>query len=69
MLAWKSFVVSLDMCEPASVPYSLWESFSARGGSAAERLMSAVAYGWVECCSDIAGCRTNFFQDKYYCLC
>ena len=26
------------------------------GGSAAERLMSTLAYGWVERCSDIAGC-------------
>ena len=37
-----------------------------RGGSAAERLMSALAYGWVECCSDVAGCGTSLFQDKYF---
>ena len=31
------------------------------GGSVAERLMSTLAYGWVERCSDIAGCGTSFF--------
>ena len=62
MLAWLILVVFLAMCEFASVPYSLWESCPARGGSATERLMSALAYGWVERCSDIAGCGTNFFQ-------
>ena len=38
------------------------------GGNAAERLMSALAYGWVERCSDVAGCGTNLFQDKYLCV-
>ena len=36
------------------------------GGSDAEILMSALAYAWVECCSDISGCRTSFFQEKYF---
>ena len=31
VLAWLSFVVSLAMCEPAIVPYSLWESCPSRG--------------------------------------
>ena len=26
------------------------------GGSVAERLMSTLAYGWVEHCSEVAGC-------------
>ena len=26
------------------------------GGSDVERVRSTLAYGWVECCSDIAGC-------------
>ena len=30
------------------------------GGSAIERLMSTLAYGWVERCSDIAGCGMSF---------
>ena len=30
------------------------------GGSVAEGLMSMLAYGWVERCSDIAGCETSF---------
>ena len=37
-------------------------------GSATERLMSALAYGWVECCNDVVGCRTSSFQDKYLCV-
>ena len=32
------------------------------GGSAAERLMSALAYGWVECCSNIASCEMRFIS-------
>ena len=56
-----SFVLSLAICEPASVPYSLWESGPLEGGSDAERLMSALSYGWVERCSNAAGCGKNFF--------
>ena len=36
------------------------------GGSDAEILMSTLTYGWVEHCSEVAGCRTSFFQDKYF---
>ena len=32
------------------------------GGSAADRLMNALAYGWVERCSDVAGCGTISYQ-------
>ena len=38
------------------------------GGSVAKRLMSALDYGWVECCSDVAGCGTTSFKDKYLCV-
>ena len=31
------------------------------GGNVAERLRGKMAYGWVERCSNIAGCRTIFF--------
>ena len=31
-----------------------------RGGSDAERVRRMLAYGWVECCRDIAGCRISF---------
>ena len=50
-----SFDISLAMCEPASF-LSLGESCPARGGNVAERLRSMLAYGWVERCSDVAGC-------------
>ena len=33
-----------------------------KGGSVAERLKTTLAYGWVEHCSDIAGCGTSVFQ-------
>ena len=46
-------------------PYSLGKSCQHGGGDVAERLMSALAYGWVERCSDIAGCGTIIFQDKF----
>ena len=32
------------------------------GGSAAERLRSMLAYGWVERCSDAAGCGTSSYK-------
>ena len=39
------------------------------GGSAAERLMSTLAYGWVERCSDIASCGTSFASKiSIYCV-
>ena len=36
------------------------------GGSVAEILRSTLAYGWVECCTDVASCGTSFLQDKYF---
>ena len=36
------------------------------GGSDAEILMSALTYGWVEHCSEVAGCVISLFQDKYF---
>ena len=41
---------------------------SSGGGSVAERLMSTLAYGWVERCSNVASCGTNLFEDKYFLL-
>ena len=32
------------------------------GGSVAERLRSTLAYGWVERCSDVAGCGTSSYK-------
>ena len=68
VLAWLSDV-SLATCEPSNSPYPLCNDVQLVGGSVAKRLRSALAYGWVEHCSDVAGCGTNFFQDKYFCLC
>ena len=36
------------------------------GGSDAGILMSTLAYGWVERCSDIASSRESYSQDKYF---
>ena len=38
-----------------------------RGGNDAEILMSTLAYGWVERCSNIASCKEDSSQDKYSC--
>ena len=38
------------------------------GGSGAERVMSTLAYGWVERCSNIASCGEASSQDKYSCI-
>ena len=43
-------------------PYSLENHAQLGGGSAAERLRSTLAYGWVERCSDIAGCGRIFYK-------
>ena len=39
-------------------PNSLWNHAQLEGGSGVERLMNTLAYGWVECCSNIASCET-----------
>ena len=63
MLAWLNFDKSLVMCEFASVSLFLVGIMpSSRGGSASERLMSTLAYGWVECCSDVASCGSASFK-------
>ena len=51
-------LLSLVRCKPVS---SLFLGNHARlgGGSVAERLRSTRAYGWVERCSDAAGCGTS----------
>ena len=44
---------------------ALWNHAQLGGGSGVEILISTLAYGWVERCSDIAGCGTTLFRDKY----
>ena len=43
-------------------PYSLENHAQLGGGSVAERLKSTLAYGWVERCSDVAGCGRRFHK-------
>ena len=43
-------------------PYSLENHAHLEGGNAAERLRSTLAYGWVECCSDVAGCGMSSYK-------
>ena len=43
-------------------PYSLEDHAQLGGGSVAERLRSMLAYGWVERCSDVAGCGMNLHK-------
>ena len=47
------------LCVSLLVAYSLRNHAQLRGGSVAERLRSTLAYGWVERCSDVAGCGMN----------
>ena len=60
---------TLAMYESASVPLFLEEIMPSSGGGVAERLMSTLAYGWVERCSNIAGCGTSSSQANCSCLC
>ena len=45
---------------------SLWKSCPAWGWQWCIGLMSTMAYGWVERCSDIASCGATQFQDKCF---
>ena len=47
------------LCVSLLVPYSLGNHAWLKGGSVAEGLRSIRAYGWVEHCSDVAGCGSN----------
>ena len=53
------------LCVSLLFPSALWNHAQLRGGSDAERLMSTLAYGWVERCSDIDSCGPTSFQDNY----
>ena len=55
----------LAMCMSLLFLSSLWNHAQLEGGSGAERLMSTLGYGWVECCSDVASCGTTHLQDKF----
>ena len=48
VLAWMSFVYPWMRVSLLVSPYSLWNHAQLGGGSFAEILMSALAYGWVE---------------------
>ena len=50
------------LCVSLLVPYSLGNHAQLGGGSVAERLRSTLAYGWVERCSNVAGCRRVLHQ-------
>ena len=50
------------LCVSLLVPYSLVNHAQLRGGSIAKRFRSMLAYGWVERCSDVAGCGTNSYK-------
>ena len=50
------------LCVSLFVPFFLENHAQLRGGSVAKRLRSTLAYGWVEHCSDVAGCRTSSYK-------
>ena len=61
--------VPLAMCKLAIDPYSLRNPTHLRGGIVAKRLMSMLAYGWVERCSDVAGCGASSSSKDKCCCC
>ena len=54
------------ICVSLLFPSALWIHAQIGGGIDAERLMSTLAYGWVERCSDITSCGEASPQDKYF---
>ena len=56
------------LCVNLLLPSALWKHAQLGGGSDAERLMSTLAYGWVERCNDVASCRSTSSLDKYSCV-
>ena len=50
------------LCVSLLVPYSLENHAQLRGGSVPEILRSTLAYGWVERCSDVAGCGMSSYK-------
>ena len=54
--------VCFCLCVSLLFPSSLWNHAQLGGGSDVERMMSALAYGWVERCNDVASCRTRYFK-------
>ena len=56
------------LCVSLLFPSGLWNHAQLEGGSDAERLMSTLAYGWVERCSNITSCGPTSLQDHYSCV-
>ena len=50
------------LCVSLLVPYSLRNHAQLGGGSVADKLRSTLAYGWVERCSNVAGCRPVMYK-------
>ena len=56
------------LCVSLLFPSALWNHAQLEGGSDAERLMSKLAYGWVERCNNVASCGLAYSRDKYSCV-
>ena len=56
------FPSTLGYVEAYIDPYSLRNHAQLGGGSVAKRMISTLAYGWVERCSDVAGCGRVILQ-------
>ena len=68
VLDWLGFDMYLAMCVSLLFLHSLWDQACLGGGSDSDILMSTLAYGCVEHCSDIASCSTMQSQDNYLLL-
>ena len=65
LLCGFGWLANLGYVQVRIEPYSLRNHAQLEGGSVTERLMSTLAYGWVERCSDVAGCGASSSWDKY----
>ena len=65
VLAWLWMFWVLGYVWASYFPSALWNHAQLGGGSDAKRLMSTLAYGWVERCIDVASCGPTSFPDKY----
>ena len=66
MVCWLDCGCIVLPCVSLLFPSALWNHAQLEGGNDAERLMSTLAYGWVERCSGIASCGEASSQDKYF---
>ena len=64
-MCWLNYGCMVLLFVSLLFPSSLWNHAQLGGCSDAERLMSTLAYGWVERFNDVASCGKYSSSDKY----